>query len=203
MFRAIHSHDAEYPSVDIASSSEFILKVQKKSGEIPWSEGGKTDPWDHVESAMGLTVGGFYKEAKQAYLWSRETQLSDGSWWSDYRDGLPQQGAYKDSNMTAYIAVGVFHYFLVTGDDGFLGLMWNTVSRAMDYVLHLQGRGGEIPWAKRADGSIAGRALLTGSSSIYMSLGCALKIASLVGRERPDWESSRMKLGNAIRNKPH
>jgi hypothetical protein len=81
--------------------------------------------------------------------------------------------------------------------------MWNTVSRAMDYVLHLQGRGGEIPWAKRADGSIAGRALLTGSSSIYMSLGCALKIASLVGRERPDWESSRMKLGNAIRNKPH
>jgi hypothetical protein len=198
-----HAAYAVHPSVDIASSSEFILKVQKRSGEIPWSEGGKTDPWDHVESAMGLTIGGFHDQARQAYLWSRETQLSDGSWWSDYRDGRPQDGAYKDSNMTAYIAVGVFHYFLVTGDNRFLGFMWNTVSRAMDYVLGLQGRGGEILWAKRVDGSIDRRALLTGSSSIYMSLGCALRIASLLGRERPDWEVARIRLGNAIRNRPH
>jgi len=203
MSEAITFQRAQHPFVDLSSTSEFILNVQKKNGEIPWSEGGKTDPWDHIESAMGLTIGGFYQEAKQAYLWSRETQLSDGSWWCDFRDGKPQKGAYKDSNMTAYVAVGVFHYFLVTGDDSFLKLMWNTVSRAMHYVVHLQEKGGEIPWAKREDGSISKRALLTGSSSIYKSLGCALRIASLVGQKRGDWEIARMKLGNAIRNKPH
>ena len=37
--------------------------------KYPWSRGDKTDPWDHVESAMGLTVGGFYAQARQAYLW--------------------------------------------------------------------------------------------------------------------------------------
>ncbi len=203
MSKAIHSSDAEYTTIDISSSAEFILKVQRNTGEIPWSEGGKTDPWDHVESAMGLAIGGFYKEARQAYLWSREAQLSDGSWWSDYRDGRPQQGAYKDSNMTAYVAVGVFHYFLITDDEGFLDSMWEVVSRAMDYLLYMQGKGGEIFWAKRKDNSISQRALLTGSSSIFMSLGCAIKIATLLGRKRPDWETARMKLGNAIRNKPH
>ncbi len=203
MFEPIAYRRDQYPLVDISSTAEFIVNVQKESGEIAWSEGGKTDPWDHVESAMGLTIGGFHSEAKQAYLWSRETQLPDGSWWSDYREGRPREGAYKDSNMTAYIAVGVLHFFLVTGDDQFLHHMWPCVQKAMDYVTGLQGRGGEILWAKRSDGSIDRRALLTGSSSIYMSLTSALKIASLLGMTRSDWEMARIRLGNAIRNRPH
>ena len=202
MLKAITPRSTLYPVVDVASTAEFILSVQKPTGEIPWSKGGKTDPWDHVESAMGLSIGGYHEQAKKAYIWSAENQLSDGSWWSYYTDGKPQDGAYKDSNMTAYIAVGILHYYLVTGDDEFLRMIWPIVCKAMDYVIELQGPEGGIYWAKRDDKSIDKKALLTGSSSIYLSLTCALKIASSLNQEKPDWEMAREKLGKAIRYKP-
>ena len=203
MYRAVTNRKARYVPVDIASTAEFILSVQKTNGEIPWSKGGKTDPWDHVESAMGLTVGGFHEEAKRAYKWSSRSQMDDGSWWSYYEGGEPQKGAHKDTNMTAYIAVGALHHYLTTGDYEFLGNLWPTVCKAMDFTTAFQGEGGEIFWAKRADGSIDRKALLTGSSSIYFSLTCALRIASLLGEERPNWEMARIRLGHAIRRKPH
>jgi len=191
------------PIVDISSTSEFILSVQRPDGEIPWSKGGQTDPWDHVESAMGITVGGYYQEAKKAYTWLSNTQLPDGSWWSYYNGGKPVDGAYKDSNMTAYIAVGVLHYYLSTGDIRFVKQIWPTVCRAMDYVTELQDATGIIFWAKRADGSVDRQALLTGSSSIYKSLRCALHLAALLGEQRDTWENAAKKLGHAIRFKPH
>jgi prenyltransferase beta subunit len=203
MYKAITPSKARYPRIDVAATTQFILSVQQENGEIPWSAGGKTDPWDHVESAMGLTVGGCHREAKQAYIWSAQTQLDDGSWWSYYENGKPQEGAYKDSNMTAYIAVGVLHYFLSTGDRRFLREMWLTVSKAMDYVVGLQRPGGEILWANRADGSVDETALLTGSSSIYISLDCALRMARILGEERLHWERAKRRLGEALRHKPH
>ncbi len=202
MSKAFTLQKIDYPLADILTGSLFIASVQKSNGEIPWSRGGKTDPWDHIESAMGLTVGGLYEEAKRAYLWSSLTQLPDGSWWSCYEGGKPRSDAYKDSNMTAYIAVGVLHYFLATGDFEFLRALWPAVVKAVDYVTTLQGTGGEVFWARRADGSIDHKALLTGSSSIYMSLTCALKTASILGEKRPSWEVARMKLGKAIRYRP-
>ena len=45
---------AAVASIDTETMGRFIAELQKPSGEIPWSRGGKTDPWDHVESAMGL-----------------------------------------------------------------------------------------------------------------------------------------------------
>ena len=203
MYKPAISRKALYPDIDISLTTDFILNVQKPNGEIPWSEGGKTDLWDHVESAMGLTVGGHYKDARKAYLWCAEVQLEDGSWWSYYEENAPQKDAYKDSNMTAYIAVGVFHYYLTTGDYGFLRHMWPCIRLAMDYVVDLQAEDGEIIWAKRADGSIDNRALLTGSSSIYLSLGCALTIAALLNEKKLNWEIARIKLGNAIKDRPY
>jgi len=203
MEKAVISPGALYPPVDIRATASFIHSVQKPNGEIPWSVGGKTDPWDHVESAMGLTVGGFYEAAKKAYLWSSDHQLPDGSWWSYYENGRPQAGAYKDPNMTAYLAVGMLHFYLCTGDDAFLWRMWGTVSRAMDYAMRLQTAQGPIYWAERADGTIDPTALLTGSSSMYLSLSSALQIAALIGEAKPAWEFSRTRLGQAIRHKPH
>ncbi len=203
MYEGIVFRTAEKPLVDIASTTEYILSVQKTDGEIPWSKGGKTDPWDHVESAMGLTVGGWHQEARKAYLWSASTQMDDGSWWSYYEDGRPRKGAHKDTNMTAYIAVGVLHYYTATGENRFLNLMWKTVCRAMDFVINMQGKEGGIFWAKRADNTIDQKVLLTGSCSIYLSMTCALQIASLLGKKRPRWESARERLRDVIRHKAH
>lgn len=203
MLKAISALRLEDPLVDVMGTAQFILKVQKKDGEIPWSVGGKTDPWDHVESAMGLTSAGYTDAACKAYEWSRRTQLADGSWWSYCRNGRPEPDAYKDANMTAYIAVGVYHYYLATHDDAFLQTMWPTVCKAIDFVLRMQDPEGPVYWAQKKDGGIEKRALLTGSSSIYLSLGCALRLADLLGFPQPAWKAARFKLGQAIARKPH
>ncbi len=196
------SRSIEGQSVNCEEMGAFIAGLQKENGEIPWSEGGKTDPWDHVESAMGLGVAGYFKEARSAYEWMAQTQLADGSWWTVYRDGAWEDRT-RDSNFSSYIAVGVFHYYLLTRDVVFLKNMWPALSAGIDYALNLQAPTGEIYWARNAEGVIDRMALLTGSSSVYMSIKCALAIASRLGKDRPDWRCALEKLGNAIRNLPN
>ena len=74
-----------FPKDFLRPTVEFLLEVQKESGEIPWFSGGHSDPWDHVEAAMGLSIGGEWNVAALAYRWLVENQLPDGSWWSGYR----------------------------------------------------------------------------------------------------------------------
>ena len=50
-----------------------IAAMQEDSGALPWFPGGRTDPWDHIESAMALSVTGFHAEAEAAYAWSLHT----------------------------------------------------------------------------------------------------------------------------------
>jgi len=185
---------------DLLKAADYIAGVQRRSGEIPWSRWGKTDIWDHVESAMGLTVGGYLTRAKSAYLWCYETQLGDGSWWSSFWRGKPRRRAHKDSNMTAYVATGLYHYHLATGDLEFIEAMWPMVKRAMDFVVALQGPQGQIYWARNRDGSVDKKALLAGSSSIYLSMGCAIRLAKILGDGTSHWEEVRAKLGRAICN---
>jgi len=71
--RSISSPEPE-PVLDIDAVAGRIAKTQKKNGEIPWHSAGKTDPWDHVESAMGLSIGGYFKEARRAYAWIKKMQ---------------------------------------------------------------------------------------------------------------------------------
>ncbi|KPA12235.1 prenyltransferase-like family protein [Candidatus Magnetomorum sp. HK-1] len=203
MFDGAASRKIQQLYVDIDLTTSFIRNVQKKSGEIPWSIGGKTDPWDHVESAMGLSVGGYSHDARRAYLWLANTQLPDGSWWAEYINEKPQKDTYKDTNMTTYIAVGLLHYYLITGESSFVKELWPTVSKAIDFAINHQGPMGEIYWAENANGSVDKRALLTGSSSIFMSLNCAIRLASIVGDKKPHWEAARMKLAQALRFNPH
>ena len=152
------------PAVDVSDLGAFIAGIQKENGEIPWSAGGKTDPWDHVESAMGLTVAGLYEEALRAYEWMAATQHNDGSWNSALRDGRVEDGT-RESNFAAYLTVGVFHHYLITGDATFLHRMWPAVSAGIEFALSLQAPTGEIYWAKNEAGVIDRMALLTGSSS--------------------------------------
>jgi hypothetical protein len=189
-------------SINIDAVCRLIAKTQLPSGEIPWCEGQKTDPWDHIESAMGLSTGGYLCEARQAFEWSARMQLEDGCWYSAYMRGAPEDTT-RDANLSSYIAVGVFHYYLITADVDFMDRMWPTVSAAIDFALHLQTLEGEIHWAISPEGRVDPMALLTGSSSIYMSLKCALAIAQILGRPAPKWRNALIKLGDAIRYKPH
>jgi len=187
--------------VELEKVAGFIVSLQKENGEIPWSQGGKTDPWDHIESAMGLSTAGYFSQAERAYQWLVTTQLADGSWWSDSKDGVIIN-ATKETNFAAYIAVGVYHHYLITGNLDFLEAMWPSVSRGIQYAVNMQAPDGEIYWARNRDGVIDKMALLTGCSSIYMSIKCALAIAEVLGVKRPSWQKAKELLGETIRNRP-
>ena len=189
-------------AVDVDAVCRLIAATQLPSGEIPWSTGDKTDPWDHVEAAMGLVVGGYLEQARRAFDWLRTMQLADGSWFAAYRNGIPEDRT-RETNMSAYIAVGVFHYWLATGDRGFLDTMWGTVRRAIDFAVNHQCVNGEICWAISPQGKVDPMALLTGSSSIYMSLKCALAIATELGLAAMPWADALNRLGDAIRSRPY
>lgn len=187
--------------IEVEKIADFIANVQKDNGEIPWSIGGKTDPWDHIESAMGLSIAGYVDESERAYQWLISTQLADGSWWSETRDTTVINST-KESNFAAYIAVGVYHHYLITGKREFLKTMWPSVMHGIQYALNMQAPDGEIYWAKNREGVVDPMALLTGCSSIYMSLKCALAIAEGLGIKRPSWQKAKDRLGECIRNRP-
>lgn len=191
----------EIKPICVEKIADFIASVQKENGEIPWSIGGKTDPWDHVESAMGLSVAGFYRQAEKAYFWLASTQLDDGSWWSETKNSVIIN-ATKETNFAAYVAVGVYHHYLTTGDLEFVRQMWPTVNQGIQYALALQAPEGEIYWAKNKDGVTDEMALLTGCSSIYMSIKCALALSRLLGKENANWIKAKNDLGWAIKNRP-
>jgi hypothetical protein len=196
------SHPFALSEFDVGEVASFIARTQRSDGEIPWAMGQKSDPWDHIESAMGLSVGGYFKEARQAFYWLADRQLEDGSWYTAYRRGVAEDKT-RDANLTSYIAVGLFHHFLITGDTTLLKKMWPTLCRAINFALSLQTPNGEIYWAISPTGNIDRMALLTGSSSIYMSIKCALAIAKILKLSMPLWENAGIKLADAIKNKPY
>jgi hypothetical protein len=191
-----------FPEEFLRPTVQFILDCQRPSGEIPWFDGGYTDPWDHVESAMGLAIGGEVDAARRAYEWLASIQLEDGSWWASYRGEEVDNRQRRETNFVAYFATGVWHQYLVTRDREFLAAMWPTVDRAIGFVLSLQSEHGEIDWAVDTHGKAKGDALVTGCASIYKSLECAHNIAVTLDEDRAHWLRAREKLGKALRQKP-
>ncbi|MFD6834242.1 prenyltransferase/squalene oxidase repeat-containing protein [Streptomyces diastaticus] len=181
-----------------------LLSVQRADGAIPWFRGHHLDPWDHTETAMALDAAGEHEAAARAYDWLARHQLPDGSWYAAYADGVAEEPTDRgrESNFTAYVAVGVWHHYLATGDDAFLDRMWPVVAAAVEHVLALQQPGGQIGWKREADGTAVTDALLTGSSSIHQALRCALAIAEQREEPRPGWERATGLLAHAIRRHP-
>jgi hypothetical protein len=132
----------------------------------------------------------------------KQNQLADGSWYAVYQDSQPLDRT-RDTNMSTYIAVGVYHHFLIFGDTAFANQMWPTIEKAIDFALSLQAPSGEIHWAKSPQGRVDPMALLTGCSSVFMSLKCALAMAATLGYQRPTWERALGRLLGAIATKPH
>jgi len=182
----------------VQETVDAIAAIQLPDGNIPWTPGNHSDPWNLVEAAMALDLGHRYAEAERAYEWLRSMQHDEGCWHA-YYVGNEVKDPALDTNVTCYIANGVWHHYLVTGDTAFLEELWPVVERAIDYALSLQSETGEIAW--RGDQPAPG-ALLTGSSSIHASIRCAIAIAERLGHERPDWELSLGQLAIAIAHRP-
>ncbi|GLU46700.1 prenyltransferase [Nocardiopsis ansamitocini] len=197
----IRSDLPELPGVlsgdEIAQSARYLLDCQEHSGAIPWFRGGHLDAWDHVECAMALSATGHRDAAARAYDWLADVQDADGAWPARMRQGRVAD-PIREPNHAAYLAVGVWHHVLVTGDDAFARRLWPAVRRAVDFVLGLRTERGEIRWARDPDGSAGDHALLTGCASIHQGLRCAVALAEHLGRPQPDWELAAAQLGHLV-----
>ncbi len=180
----------------IYSTVAAIADAQLEDGCIPWFRGGHADPWDHVEAAMALDVGGMHEAATRAYRWLGGTQRPDGAWPAKLR-GDEILDPTLDANFSAYIAVGLWHHLRVTGDRFLVEELWETVVAAIDFTLDLQAPDGSIYWARDEHRRPWPAALLTSSSCIHLSLRCAIALAEALGDPRPDWELGASELAAA------
>jgi len=186
---------------DVLATAHSIAEVQTDDGMIPWFPGGHCDPWNHVEAAMALSVCGLHAEAERAYRWLADVQMADGSWFNYYVAGGVKDSRL-DTNVCAYIAAGLYHHHLVTGEDDLLRRLWPVMERAVDFVLRWQRPDGSVRWSLDPAGRPEAYALLTGSSSIYHSLRCGVAVAERLGKDRPDWELAAGRLGHAVSHHP-
>ncbi|HNI34474.1 MAG TPA: hypothetical protein PLV93_03690 [Microthrixaceae bacterium] len=197
----LHDIDGLISADELSLTVDYIASVQLPSGMVPWFDGGHADPWNHTEALMALALGGRITEAEAGFDWLARIQRPDGAWHQYYIGDQVEQDKL-DANVVAYVAAGVWHHWLLTGDRAFLERMWPVVDGAIGFVLDLQTPRGEILWARHADGTPWTFALLTGSSSICHSLRCAIAIAAELGQHRPDWELSAARLARVIRDEP-
>ncbi len=171
----------------VAHTAAAIARVQQDDGGIPWAVGEHIDAWNHVEGAMAMLVGGEIEAAERAYDWCLRNQRADGSWAMKII-GTRVEDASGDTNMSAYIATGVWHHWLVRRDSAFVHRMWPVVRHALDWVAGLQLPFGGISWSQESGGKVNAEALLAGSASIYHSFKCGLALADLLDEPQPEWE---------------
>ncbi|WP_019633181.1 prenyltransferase [Actinomadura atramentaria] len=191
---------------DVVATARSIARQQEPSGAIPWFSptggvAGHVDAWNHVEAAMALSVAGLREPSRRAYAWLADVQRADGSWPAKWVLGeVTEPGG--ESNQAAYVAVGVWHELVTTGDEDFARAMWPTVRRAIEFTLGLQTRRGEFRWIRHENGELGEEALLTGCSSIHQSLRCAVALAERLGEPCPDWELAADQLGHVVAEHP-
>lgn len=191
-----------FPEQFLRKTVDYILSQQLEDGLIPWFEGHKADPWDHSEAAMGLSIAGEYEAAEKAYQWLADNQLDDGSWYANYLDGKEVYKEKRETNFIAYIATGVWHHYRISQNRDFLLRMYPAVKKAIDLVVSLQAPTGEIYWAIEPDGSAFKDALVTGCSSVYKSIECAIAIAEELSEDCSSYLQAYEKLGTALADHP-
>ncbi len=189
-------------SAQVAATAASIARMQEDDGAIPWTVGEHVDVWNHVESAMALLVAGEVDAAHAAYEWCARHQRHDGSWPMKIVAGQVEDTS-AETNMSAYLAVGVWHHWRLRRDLAFVEHLWPVVRRGLDFVVGMQLPFGGIAWAQEwRDGTpsrVNADALLAGSSSIYQSLRAGVALAALMDDPQPDWELAGGRLGHALR----
>ncbi|GAB7003901.1 prenyltransferase [Nocardioides sp. AN3] len=186
--------DGVVSAEQVVATAASIKAMQEPSGAIPWTRGQHADAWNHVEAAMGLLVGGEVEAAERAYRWAAAQQRANGSWPMKIVDGTVTDPR-GDSNFSAYLAVGLWHHWLIRSDLTFVRQLWPSVRAGLDWVVSLQVSFGGILWTPSEE-----LCLLTGSASIYQSLRAGVALADLVGEPQPEWELTGGRLGHALRH---
>ena len=82
---------------------DAITSVQLPNGNVPWTPGQHTDPWNMVEALMAMTLGGRIEEARAGFEWLAGKQRSDGAWHAYYL-GNEIEDPTLDTNVTCYVA---------------------------------------------------------------------------------------------------
>ncbi|HHU09911.1 MAG TPA: prenyltransferase [Intrasporangiaceae bacterium] len=182
----------------LVQTGAFIAANQLPDGQIPWFAGHFADPWDHLEAVMALGVVGRREEARAGIDWLAATQRPDGTWPME-TVGETVTEPTADTNQCSYLAVALWHDYLLTGEVAHLRRHWAMLEQAIDVVVSAQLPSGAISWARSPFGQWSPEALLTGSSCIVLSLACALRIATVLRHDRPDWELARIRLLDAVR----
>jgi hypothetical protein len=183
-------------AAEVAATGQAIARAQRANGAIPWPDG-HIDAWDHVECAMALNACGRHAAARRAFGWLISAQRGDGSWPRSTLDGQVADPA-AEAHHAAYIAVGVWHDYLVTGDADFVRDIWPVVRDALTWTLALRTPSGAIAWERDAAGQAGRFALLSGCASIYQALRCAVVLGKLADEPRPDWEDAAGRLGDLV-----
>lgn len=200
-----------------------IIDVQDDNGAIPWFEDGVFDPWNHLEAAMALNIGGAHAAADRAYGYLFAHQLPDGSWWGELGSAVPIDETLhtfsrqsmetgqkiRDTNFISYCALACLHHWQIRRDTDFLRAAFPIVRQAIDFVLALQSAEGDIRWTAPDPQTPEDDALLAGNSAIYKSLGCAIRLATIAqnehiagGADIDGWRASHARLGAALKSKP-
>ena len=179
----------------------YIKSIQLESGAIPSNKDGSHDPWDHIESIMGLNFANQKESSKLAFEWLIKNQNTDGSWFSKYNDSHPLK-KNKSTHFGPYISVAALHFYKIFEDKEFLEYLWPNIKLALKFSLSLQIPNGTIPWSIDEGGKIEEDYLLTGSSSILKSIECGIAISKLLNDKEniSNWTQSHKSLSNAIRN---
>ena len=180
---------------------KFLDHVQFLSGAIPSNQDGSHDPWDHLEAVMGLTTLGYKDQALNGLHWMASNQNEDGSWYNLYQDNKPLE-LNKQTNYASYIAVAVWHFYLLNNDIHFLKNFWEPVKKGVLFSLSLQHSNGAIAWNIDKSEKIDEDYLLTGCSSIAKSLECAIAICQVLDHKsfELEWRESHSKLIVALEN---
>jgi len=201
---------ADIPTLDgiltaaqVAVTARTIVAAQEPSGAIPWSPGEHTDVWNHVESAMALVAAGEVEAAERAFAWIPTVQRPDGSVPMKIVKGVVED-ASGETNMSSYLAVGLWHHWLVRRDLEFVRRYWPVVRGGLDWACSMQLPWGGISWShKWHDGrpaTVNREALLAGSSSIHHSLRAGVALAELLSDPQPEWELAGGRLAHALRD---
>jgi len=157
--------------------------------------------WDHLEAVMGLTTLGYKNKALNGLHWMVANQNEDGSWYNLYKDERPLE-LNKQTNYASYLAVAVWHFYLLNNDMNFLQNFWEPVKKGILFSLSVQHNNGAIAWNIDKSEKLDEDYLLTGCSSIAKSLECAIAICQVLKHKKfeSEWRDAHSKLIAALEN---